>query len=337
MNDVTTVSISQVKVVAATVLSLLLAACFVSCGGGGGGAPAAPLASVGNGSGSGSGSGGGSGSGSSIETPLPEDEEQFDSLSLRTLSADGEGQVDTYDLIKNFAGPNPIESPDLYEVNHPGTPHIFESTDDDVGNHFVFVIHRDDDRDRDRLDITDRQRNEIKTYDKSEDALKAYEGEIMIYRWKFKIESGISLTTRFSHFFQLKAVGGDDSMPIITLTGNVQSGDGGFEARHSPVTSTVDLARIERSKVEGRWLTAYVRATFAEQGDFRMIILDEDAREVVFDISEQGLDMWRGTAGDHFVRPKWGIYRSLAEKDDLRATEEVVRFADFQVEKVRRQ
>ena len=331
MNDVTTVSISQVKVVAATVLSLLLAACFVSCGGGGGGAPAAPLASVGSGGGS------GSGSGSSIETPLPEDEEQFDSLSLRTLSADGEGQVDTYDLIKNFAGPNPIESPDLYEVNHPGTPHIFESTDDDVGNHFVFVIHRDDDRDRDRLDITDRQRNEIKTYDKSEDALKAYEGEIMIYRWKFKIESGISLTTRFSHFFQLKAVGGDDSMPIITLTGNVQSGDDGFEVRHSPLTSTVDLARIERSKVEGRWLTAYVRATFAEQGDFRMIILDEDAREVVFDISEQGLDMWRGTAGDHFVRPKWGIYRSLAEKDDLRATEEVVRFADFQVEKVRRQ
>lgn len=331
MNDVTTVSIAQVKVVAATVLSLLLAACFVSCGGGGGGASAAPLASVGSGGGS------GSGSGSSIETPLPEDEEQFDSLSLRTLSADGEGQVDTYDLIKNFAGPNPIESPDLYEVNHPGTPHIFESTDDDVGNHFVFVIHRDDDRDRDRLDITDRQRNEIKTYDKSEDAVKAYEGEIMIYRWKFKIESGISLTTRFSHFFQLKAVGGDDSMPIITLTGNVQSGDDGFEVRHSPLTSTVDLARIERSKVEGRWLTAYVRATFAEQGDFRMIILDEDAREVVFDISEQGLDMWRGTAGDHFVRPKWGIYRSLAEKDDLRATEEVVRFADFQVEKVRRQ
>ena len=155
--------------VAATVLSLLLAACFVSCGGGGGGAPAALLASVGSGGGS------GSGSGSSIETPLPEDEEQFDSLSLRTLSADGEGQVDTYDLIKNFAGPNPIESPDLYEVNHPGTPHIFESTDDDVGNHFVFVIHRDDDRDRDRLDITDRQRNEIKTYDKSEDAVKAYE------------------------------------------------------------------------------------------------------------------------------------------------------------------
>ena len=169
-----------------------------SCGGGGG-APAAPI--VVSGSDDNTGAGSGSGSDSSNEQSLPEDEEQFDSLSLRTLSADGEGQVDTYDLIKNFAGPNPIEAPDLYEVNHPGSPHIFEATDQEVGDHFVLVIHRDEDRDRGRLDITDRQRNEIKTYDKSEDAVKAYEDEIMIYRWKFKIESGISLTTRFSHFF----------------------------------------------------------------------------------------------------------------------------------------
>ena len=51
--------------------------------------------------------------GLSSEQSLPEDEEQFDSLSLRSLSADGEGQVDTYDLIRSFAGPNPIEAPDL--------------------------------------------------------------------------------------------------------------------------------------------------------------------------------------------------------------------------------
>ena len=319
------------KRIAAMLMSALLAVFFVSCGGGGGGAPAAPLAVGGNGDNSGSGSGSGSN-----EQSLPEDEEQFDSLSLRTLSADGEGQVDTYDLIKNFAGPNPIEAPDLYEINHPGSPHIFEATDQDVGDHFVFVIHRDDDRDRDRLDVTDRQRNEIKTYDKSEDAVKAYEDEIMIYRWKFKIESGISLTTRFSHFFQLKAVGGDDSMPILTLTGNIQSGDDGFEVRHSPLSSTTDLARTDRDKVEGRWLTAYVRATFSEEGDLRMIIVDETAKEVVFDIAEQGLDMWRGTEADHFVRPKWGIYRSLAEKENLRIDEEVVRFTDFQIEKMRR-
>ena len=160
------------KIFTAALISTVLVVFFVSCGGGGG-APAAPT--VVSGSDDTTGAGSGSGSDSSNEQSLPEDEEQFDSLSLRTLSADGEGQVDTYDLIKNFAGPNPIEAPDLYEVNHPGLPHIFEATDQEVGDHFVFVIHRDEDRDRDRLDITDRQRNEIKTYDKSEDAVKAYE------------------------------------------------------------------------------------------------------------------------------------------------------------------
>ena len=311
---------------AAIVSGFLLATCFVSCGGGGGAdAPITPITVV-----------DGGGATPPEETPLPEDEDQFDSLSVRILAADGEGQVDTYDLIRNFAGPKPIEAPDLYAINHPGAPHIFEELDESIGDHFVFVIHRDDDRDRDRLDITDRQRNEIKTYDKSEDAVKAYEDEVMIYRWKFKIEPGISLTSRFSHFFQLKAVGGDDSQPMITLTGNVQSGDDGFEIRHSPLTGTVDLARVSRDKVEGRWLTAYVRATFSQEGDFRMIIVDEVEREVIFDISEQGLDMWRGDAPDHFVRPKWGIYRSLAEKESLRPDEEVVRFADFEVEKVRR-
>jgi len=109
-----------VRVISVTLISVLLAVCFVSCGGGGGGAPAAPVAVVGSGDNSGSGSGLGSGSGSSSEQSLPQDEEQFDSLSLRSLSADGEGQVDTYDLIRSFAGPNPIEAPDLYEVNHPG-------------------------------------------------------------------------------------------------------------------------------------------------------------------------------------------------------------------------
>jgi len=309
----------------AIIASFLFAICFISCGGGGNVAPVAPITVVDSG-----------GTTPPEETSLPQDEEQFDSLSLRTLVADGEGQVDTYDLIKSFAGPKPIEAPDLYEINHPGEPHIFEQFDESIGNHFVFVIHRDADRDRDRVEITDRQRNEIKTYDKSEDAVKAYENEAMIYRWKFKIESGMALTSRFSHFFQLKAVGGDESQPIITLTGNVQSGDDGFEVRHSPLTSTVDLARVSRDKVEGRWLTAYVRATFSEEGDFRMIVVDEVEREVIFDISEQGLDMWRGDAADHFVRPKWGIYRSLAEKESLRSDEEVVRFADFEVEKVRR-
>ena len=56
--------------------------------------------------------------------------------------------------------------------------------------------------------------------------------------------------------------------------------------------------------------------------------------EVILDVDESHLDMWRGTEPEHFVRPKWGIYRSLADAENLRAEEEIVRFANFEVLKL---
>jgi len=145
-------------------------------------------------------------------TGPPTDELAFTVLTERTLDADGDmSGLDAYDLIRDFAGPNPIEAPDLYPINHPAVRHIYEDFDPIVGNHFVFIIHRDIDIDRDRVENDDRQRNEIKTYDKSEEAVKGFENETFIYRWKFKINSEMEVSTRFSHFFQLKAVGGPDT------------------------------------------------------------------------------------------------------------------------------
>ena len=56
--------------------------------------------------------------------------------------------------------------------------------------------------------------------------------------------------------------------------------------------------------------------------------------QILFDIDRSGLDMWRGLDSDHFVRPKWGIYRSLRDADNLRPEEEIVRFANFEVSKL---
>ena len=41
--------------------------------------------------------------------------------------------------------------------------------------------------DNDRCINTDRQRNEIKSYDKSPDNLLGVEGEEVVYKWKFKL------------------------------------------------------------------------------------------------------------------------------------------------------
>ena len=265
----------------------------------------------------------------------PTDSLRYAVLTTRTLDADGPmSGLDAYDLIRDFGGPNPIEAPDLYPVNHSGVRHIYEDTDAAVGNHFVFVIHRDVDIDRDRVDINDRQRNEIKTYDNSEEAVKGYEDETFIYRWKFRINEGMEVSTRFSHFFQLKAVGGSDSQPILTISGAERSGEDGIEVRHSPLQDTTILGRTDWSMVTGEWLDAYCRVTFSESGDLRLIVTRMRDDAVIFNLDVSGLDLWRGEDPGHFVRPKWGIYRSLLDRENLRPDEERVRFANFVVTEV---
>ena len=245
--------------------------------------------------------------------------------------------LDTYDLIRAFGGdyvPGPIEAPDLYPINHPGVRHIYEDFDADVGNHFVFIIHRDIDIDRDRIENDDRQRNEIKTFNSSEEAVKGFENETFIYRWKFKINADMEVSTRFSHFFQLKAVGGDTSHPILTISGAERSGQDGIEVRYSPLQQDTILERQNWSMVTGEWLEAYCRVTFADSAGLRLIVTRMSDDEVIFNIDEADLDLWRGEDASHFVRPKWGIYRSILDLDNLRPDEENVRFANFSVSEV---
>jgi hypothetical protein len=262
-------------------------------------------------------------------------EQSFVVLTERTLDADGPGVgLTAYQLIRDFGGVGSIESPDLYPVNHPGIEHIFEAVDGPVGNHFVFVIHRDIDIDRDRLDITDRQRNEIKTYGGSEEAVKGFEDETFIFTWKFKINAAMEISTYFSHFFQLKAVGGDDDYPILTITGAERNGEDGIEVRHSPLQTYTVLQRTAWADVTGEWLEAYCRVTFSESGELRLIVKRLGDGNVIFNIDESNLDFWRGGDAGHFVRPKWGIYRSLLDVESLRPEEENVRFANFSIREV---
>lgn len=270
-----------------------------------------------------------------VDPGPPSDEVQFTVLTTRTLDADGDKVgLDAYDLIRAFGGPNPIEAPDLYTVNHPDVWHIYEDFDPVIGNHFVFVIHRDIDMDRDRVEITDRQRNEIKTYSSSEEAVKGYEDETFVYTWKFRINESMEVSTRFTHLFQLKAVGGESSHPILTISGAERSGQDGIEVRYSPLQEDTILERNDWSMVTGEWLEAYCRVTFAEAGNLRLVVTRLRDGAVIFDIDEQDLDLWHGEDPSHFVRPKWGIYRSILDWDNLRPDEETVRFANFSVSEV---
>ena len=142
----------------------------------------------------------------------------------------------------------------------------------------------------------------------------------------------MEVSTRFSHFFQLKAVGGDSSHPILTISGAERSSEDGIEVRYGP--NDTRLQRQPWSLVTGEWLEAYCRVTFAESGDLRLIVTRMSDDAVIFNIDETGLDLWRGEDASHFVRPKWGIYRSIFDLENLRPDEENVRFANFSVSEV---
>lgn len=271
----------------------------------------------------------------------------FDSVSSVTLSADGPNAgLSAYDLIENVFAAGSIEAPDMYPTDHTEVAHIVEDSDNMVGPHFVFLAHK-------ALDFnkgveSDRQRNEIKTYDKSPTALKGYQGETMQFSWKFKIPNELELSKKFSHFFQLKAKNfsqdnsnGNDDQPMITLSGVDKDSTGnelqvryskGFNADGTS-TSDIYLIKADWSSITDEWLNITVQATFAEEGAFYMQISRMQDNAILVDINEPVIDMWRGVSSEDFVRPKWGIYRSLADGDSLRSEEEQVRFADFVVEK----
>lgn len=273
-------------------------------------------------------------------TILPSNPVQhYDVKTQRTLIADGYNKGrDTYQLIKDFGGKKPIEAPDLYDVNHPGKPHIYEAYDDKVGDHFVFTLHKNEDKDRNVLSKTDRQRNEIKAYSGSEKALKGYQNETMTYSWKFKLNKDITLSKNFGHFFQLKAVDDGPGSPLLTISGRDKRGER-LEVIHTNNAKLTLLKKVPLLPLKGKWLQVSCFVHYHDEGQLELLITDlsnnDPETNTVLHLSLDNIDLWRGTKDKHFVRPKWGFYRSLRSKDMLRDEEEKVFFADFIVQKLK--
>lgn len=282
-------------------------------------------------------------------TALPITAQSFTSKQQNTLKSDGPDEgLDSYALIKKVFGPRSIESPDLYDDNHPDVMHIIEDEDDQVGPHFVFLAHRDEDKDRDK-DFVDRQRNEIKAYDKSRKSLKAYENEAMQYRWKFKIDDDFEFSKNFTHFFQIKAKNvsnkrnskDSDKFPVLTISAADKGARGNvFQLRHSPSLDEngerikfQTLLEERMTLFTGQWIEFFVQITYKDQGQLIFQAKSIETGALLVDYKNDNLDMWRGETNSDFSRPKWGIYRSLKDKESLRRAEEKARFADFSISK----
>lgn len=194
-------------------------------------------------------------------------------------------------------------------------------------NVFVFTLHRD--LDDDRCINEDRQRTEIKTYGSSPDSMIGFYGETFSHRWKFLLDSGFQSSLNFCHIHQIKAGDGTDAdNPLITLT--TRNGNGTNDKFQiifiAPVTGTnTTIYQTDLAPFKGNWVEAYERITYKDTGSYTLVIKRLTDDKTLVSYSNDTLALWR--TGSTFMRPKYGIYRSLVSSSYLR--DESVRFADF--------
>lgn len=241
---------------------------------------------------------------------------------------EAQGNNSTYADINAILAPdgNVVEVPDCGHESF--GDHIDEVFDNTLDKYvFRFYAHRDEDDDR--CKNFDRQRTEIKTYDKSPDNLLGLVGEEVEYKWLFKLSSNFRPSSKFTHLHQIKAVGGSqDAMPLITLTARKGSPDK-LELRYAAALDQSTIHEINLNDLKGEWVRATEVITYGEAGKGKYTInitrLSDDS--VLMNYTNNALRMWKTDAD--FQRPKWGIYRSLLDASSLQ--DEEVLFADISI------
>jgi hypothetical protein len=225
-----------------------------------------------------------------------------------------DNQQDAYTRIKSKLASSP-ETPDC---SHPDFgPHITQVIDPDLQKYvFNFNIHVTPDNDR--CVAFDRQRLEIKTEGNSStpNYLKGFLGDSVTFRWQFKLAGGFQPSYSFTHIHQIKAYDGDSGAPLITLTPRFGSPNS-LQLIHinsSGVTTT--LTQTPLDPFVGQWVQAYEKITYGTHGTYSIVITRLSDGAQLFSYSNNDIDLWR--TGTTVIRPKWGIYRSLNNAQQLR-------------------
>ena len=243
------------------------------------------------------------------------------------LNADGPGN--TYEDINAVLslGHDVVEVPDCAHSSF--GRHIDEVFDKELNAYvFRFIAHKA--QDNDRCKKFDRQRIEIKTYGKSPENTKGTKGETVEYKWKFKLPSNFAVSKNFTHLHQIKSVGSEySSKPIISFTARKGTPDK-LELRHAPTDEQNTLKSVELDLLKGHWVEVTEVIHYSNKGSYALEIKKVSNGAKVFEYSNENIDMWQD--GSNFMRPKWGIYRSLKRQEDLK--DEMVLFNNFSIDEI---
>lgn len=254
-------------------------------------------------------------------------------ISTAQVTLDANGPGNTTNDINNVLAPGFDAVEEV--CNHTAFgDHIDEVYDNTLGiNVFRFFMHVSPDNNK--CVTSDRQRNEIKTYDASPDNLKGIIGETVEYKWKFKLDAGFQASPDFTHIHQLKSVGAitaEEKQPLITLTPRYGASNDKLQLRYAESTSQTTIAQVDLTPFKGEWVQVVENVTYGEigTGSYSIIITRLSDNMELLNYSNPNMRTWK--TGASFMRPKWGIYRKNSQASFLR--DEEVLFANFSIEEI---
>lgn len=244
------------------------------------------------------------------------------------LSADGKS--DTYTLINKTLINTSRKAVEVPDCNHQEFgKHITQVFDNTLKKYvFQFDIHVDGDFDRCKR--FDRQRNEIKTNKNSNPILLASENEIINYKWKFKIQKGFKATKKHTSFHQITYRTKGTNEPLFALSARNKNGKQTLEVHYIKDDEKEVLVKIDLSKITGKWIVADETIHYHKNGSYWLSLKTIDGKEIL-NLNRNNLNTWFNTKV--YARPKWGIYRSLEYKEQLR--DETLWFADIEVNDIK--
>ena len=98
-----------------------------------------------------------------------------------------------------------------------------------------------------------------------------------------------------------------------------------FEIRHAAQRKSNTIKVQKLQPFLGKWLQVNVEVNFGNKGKLVIQITSMKDSNRLLHYESNSIKMWKDYAD--FIRPKWGIYRSLKYKDALR--DETIYFADI--------
>ncbi|MEU1663764.1 hypothetical protein ABZ547_09115 [Streptomyces sparsogenes] len=174
------------------------------------------------------------------------------------------------------------------------------------GDHYRFNIWKDD---RDTTGDGDRQRTESKGMVQDGTKLKMRDGETWTISYEMFMPPSLHGTSKFTHIFQTKTPV-DNGGPYVTLDLGRSGSTETLRARAYANSGSPDIASTNLSPLRNKWITIEWTLTIGSSGKAGFVARNGTGSGAP--VAVQGsMSQVKIPDQDDYVRPKWGIYRSV--------------------------